>query len=91
VRVACRLREIREARGLSLSELAAELPVDADGKPVPRIYRGDLSRIERGTMLPRDDWLEALGRLYGVEPSTWYSPPAGAIAGVVIERDGGKS
>jgi hypothetical protein len=37
--------------------------------------------------LPRDEWLGVLERAYGAASSTWYMPPAGAVAGVVIESD----
>lgn len=78
MRIACRLREIRAERGLSLR----------DAERMTGIARTDLSKVERGRLLPRDDWLEELEEAYGAEHSTWYVPPAGAIAGVVIESDG---
>ena len=43
--------------------------------------------LERGRLLSRDEWLAAMERAYGADRSTWYVPPAGAIAGVVIESD----
>lgn len=75
------MREVREARGLSLGEIVARLPSDA------KIARGDLSRLERGRLLPPDEWVPLLELAYGTPESTWYTPPAGAVAGVAIERD----
>jgi transcriptional regulator with XRE-family HTH domain len=79
MRLACRLREIRQKRGLSIREMEAVSGID----------RAYLSQVERGTMLPRDEWVHRLERAYGAERSSWYIPPAGAIAGVVIESDVG--
>jgi transcriptional regulator with XRE-family HTH domain len=77
MRVACRLRELRLERGLSIRDMEAESGID----------RAYLSQLERGRLLPRDEWLDELEAAYGAERSTWYVPPAGAVAGVVIESD----
>lgn len=61
------LRELREARGLSLADVERKL------SHVP-INRARLSCIERGEELPRDAWLLPLVSVYGL-PSAWY--PAG--------------
>jgi transcriptional regulator with XRE-family HTH domain len=77
MRIACLLRDLRQARELSLRDV----------ERMTGIARTDLSKVERGRMLPRDEWLEALEQAYGADRLTWYVPPSGAIAGVVIEGD----
>lgn len=77
MRLACRLRELRLGRDLSIRDVEA----------LTGIARTDLSKVERGRLLPRDEWIEALEQAYGAESSSWYIPPAGAIAGVVIESE----
>ena len=62
MKLSCRLREIRGRR--SLRDLA-----DAAG-----INRGTLSMIETGRALPKDEWLEAIERVYGAPPEEWYPP-----------------
>lgn len=57
------MREIRQAAGLSLTEIS-----DATG-----LTRGDLSRIETGHGLPLDKHVPALESVYG-SASTWYPP-----------------
>lgn len=78
MRIDCRLRELRQGRGLSIRDVEAETGIP----------RGYLSQIENGRLLARDEWVARLEHVYGARASTWYLPPAGAIAGVVIERDG---
>lgn len=77
MRIACLLRELRQARELSLRDV----------ERLTGIARTDLSKVERGRLLPRDEWLPEMEKAYGAEHSSWYVPPAGAIAGVVIEGD----
>ena len=77
MRIACLLRELRKARDLSIRDV----------ERMTGNSRTDLSKVERGRMLPRDDWLVAMEHAYGADPSGWYMPPEGAIAGVVIESD----
>jgi transcriptional regulator with XRE-family HTH domain len=77
MRLACRLRELRLELGLSIRDMEAESGID----------RAYLSQLERGRLLPRDEWIEAIEEAYGADRSSWYVPPAGAIAGVVIELD----
>ncbi|MGH2715415.1 MAG: helix-turn-helix domain-containing protein [Thermoleophilaceae bacterium] len=81
MRLACRLRELREARELSLADVKAALPAGV------KASRGDLSRIERGMMLPPQKWVSALEAAYGAPSSSWYPSPEGAVAGVVILRE----
>jgi hypothetical protein len=69
---------------LSLSEIVAGMPTGPD---YPRIHRGDLSRLERGRLLPPDEWVPLLEAAYGAPQSSWYTPPPGTVAGVAIERD----
>jgi transcriptional regulator with XRE-family HTH domain len=78
VRLACRLRELREERGLSIRDVEARTGIS----------RGYLSHLERGRLLPRDEWVDALEAVYEAPSSSWYVPPAGMVAGVAIERDG---
>jgi transcriptional regulator with XRE-family HTH domain len=54
MRLACRLRELRLERGLSIRELETESGIN----------RAYLSQLERGRLLPRDEWIEALKRAY---------------------------
>jgi hypothetical protein len=85
MRLACRLRELRRERGLSLRELQESLRPARDRGV--KISRTDLSKVELGRLLPKDDWVPALEAAYGAPESSWYVPPAGAVAGVAIERD----
>jgi transcriptional regulator with XRE-family HTH domain len=78
MRLACRLRELRQARGLSIREVEERSGIN----------RAYLSPIENGRLLAKDEWVEALEEAYGAPESEWYLPPAGAVAGVAIERDG---
>lgn len=77
----CRLRELREAQKLSLADVKAALPERV------KLSRGDLSRVERGMMLPPEKWVPALEAAYGAPSSSWYPSPPGAVAGVVILRE----
>jgi transcriptional regulator with XRE-family HTH domain len=61
VRLACRLRELREERGLSIRDVEAR----------KGISRGYLSHLERGRLLPRDEWIDALEAVY--EAPDWSS------------------
>lgn len=63
MRLATRLRTLRVAAGLSLTETA-----DLTGVP-----KGDLSKIETGRALPRDEWVENLANAYGPADG-WYEP-----------------
>jgi helix-turn-helix protein len=86
MRLACRLRELRTARRLSLGDIRnAVLAIEPDAK----INRCDLSRLERGRLLAPDEWVPLLEQAYGAPLGEWYAPPAGAIVGVAIERDAG--
>ena len=60
MRVRCRLRDLRGDR--SLREVA-----EAAG-----VNRGELSKIENGRLLPRDEWLERIEQAYGAPPHDWY-------------------
>jgi transcriptional regulator with XRE-family HTH domain len=62
MRVACNLREIRGKR--QAVEIAR-----ASG-----INKGELSKIERGLALPRDEWIPALEAAYGAPAHDWYPP-----------------
>lgn len=61
-RLNCFLRELRGPA--SLREIAE----------VAEVNPGDLSRIENGTMIPRDEDVPALERAYGAPISSWYPP-----------------
>ena len=60
MKLRCLLREIRGRR--PLSALAAETGINA----------GELSKLETGRSLPRDEWLPALEAAYGVPKSEWW-------------------
>jgi transcriptional regulator with XRE-family HTH domain len=81
MRVSCRLRAIRLGLGFSIRDLEA----------MTGIAGTDLSKVERGRLLPRDEWISALEQAYGAPRSTWYVPPAGTIVGVVIKTDASAS
>lgn len=61
MKVICHLRELRGDRTLkSVSDQSG-------------IAISYLSQIERGTMLPRDEWIPALTAAYGAEVESWYA------------------
>lgn len=62
MRLVCHLRALRGER--TLLELAA----------VAHVSEGDLSKIERGIALPRDDQLDALEQAYGAPRYEWWPP-----------------
>lgn len=64
MRIACRLRELREALELSLRDVE-----EASG-----VNRGSLSAIETGHALPLDEWIPKLEDVYGAPVTDWYSP-----------------
>lgn len=63
MRVRCFLAEIRGPVSLRSIAEAAELNA------------GELSRIESGRALPRDEDVPALERAYGKSVAEWYPPP----------------
>lgn len=68
------LRALRGDRNLAeLARLAGTQGVTA----------AELSKIERGHELPRDEWREGLERAYGAPAHVWYPPEVL----LVIERD----
>jgi hypothetical protein len=76
VRVICHLREIRGKRGMrEISEAAGD---DKGG-----FNRGTLSMLERGRMLPKDEWVPRLEHAYGAPVTQWY--PAAVL--LVIQAD----
>jgi transcriptional regulator with XRE-family HTH domain len=62
MRVRCHLREIRGAR--SLRSIADEAGVNP----------GQLSMIEAGKTLPKDDEVPRLAKAYGRQFTDWYPP-----------------
>jgi transcriptional regulator with XRE-family HTH domain len=62
VRLICRLREHRGKRGLRET-------ADLIG-----MHAGQLSQIELGRMVPRDDQIALMEPVYGVPFEEWYSP-----------------
>lgn len=56
----CYLREIRGRR--SLKQLAERAGIN----------HGTLSMIERGRMLPKDEWVDAISQAYGEPFEKWY-------------------
>jgi hypothetical protein len=65
MRLRCYLREIRGTRPLrELVELCKEQDV--------KVNAGELSRIENGIALARDDQLPALVAAYGANVDDWY-------------------
>jgi transcriptional regulator with XRE-family HTH domain len=62
VRVRCFLRELRGPA--SIREVAERCELNP----------GELSRIENGTALPRDEDVPALERAYGAPITDWYPP-----------------
>lgn len=63
MRVRCFLKELRGPASLRSVAEAAEMNA------------GELSRIESGSALPRDEDVPALERAYGVPVTSWYPPP----------------
>jgi transcriptional regulator with XRE-family HTH domain len=63
LRIRTHLQRIRTARGLSVRDVYA-----ATG-----IAIGDVSRIEHGQQIPRDDQVEQMIGVYG-HPADWYPP-----------------
>jgi transcriptional regulator with XRE-family HTH domain len=63
VRIRCYLRPIRQSLALSIDEVAARTG----------LAKGEISMIERGHSVPRDDQLESLRSVYG-DPGGWYPP-----------------
>lgn len=60
MKVRCYLREIRGRRPLKEIAAAAE------------VNHGTLSMIERGRLLPKDEWIEPLEAAYGQPFERWY-------------------
>ena len=67
MRLNCRLREIRGKDSLR------------DYSTATGINRGQLSLIELGRLLPKDEWLPALERVYG-QPRTAFYDASGLLA-----------
>jgi transcriptional regulator with XRE-family HTH domain len=67
MRVVCHLRRLRGERKMLDLARAANVNV------------GDLSRIERGIMLPADHVIPDLERAYGVPREEWYASGTVAI------------
>lgn len=65
----CRLRQLREARGLSITQAERETGIS----------KGTLSAIERGKALPLDKHVSEIERVYGARLVEVYSP-AGLLA-----------
>lgn len=63
MRIACNLRRFREQKGISLR----------DAEVATGISRGQLSRIEKGRMLPTDSEAAKIAGVYGKPPITWYT------------------
>lgn len=64
MRVSCHLRDLRGKRTL------------ADLATVSNVAAAELSKIERGIQLPRDDQLAGLERAYGAVRTAFYSDAA---------------
>lgn len=62
MRLACHLRGLRGER--RLAELAR----------VAGVHEAELSKIERGIALPRDEWVAGLEEAYGAPVHEWYPP-----------------
>lgn len=62
MRVRCYLRDIRGRRSIRrISEASG-------------VNRGTLSAIERGHVLPKDEWIEGMEAAYGAPFEEWYPP-----------------
>lgn len=68
MKLICHLRTLRGDR--RLADVSAEA-----GVPI-----GQLSQIERGHLLPRDEWVPRLAAAYASEPADWY--PANALRAI---------
>lgn len=72
MRVACRLREIRGDRAL------------ADVARRAGVHAAELSKIERGLALPRDEWVPRLELAYRAPRAEWYPAAFTGADGTVL-------
>lgn len=72
-----RIRELREARGLTQEELAAEAGTTSQ----------QIGRLERGARSLRQDWMERIAAVLGVTPAELL-PQAGEAPGTVLTARG---
>lgn len=62
MRLRCHLREIRGDR--TIAEIARSA----------RVPEAELSKVERGLEVPRDEWVGPLEQAYGATLDQWYPP-----------------
>lgn len=74
MRLPCNLREIRGKRPMIEIARAA------------KVAEAELSKIERGLALPRDEWMDALEEAYGAPRHEWWPP---AVLVVLEAEDSG--
>lgn len=70
MRVRCYMRPVRLALGFSIQDVASRTGC----------AKGEISQMERGHLIPRDDQLGRLATVYG-DPAAWY--PAGVVQAVL--------
>jgi hypothetical protein len=76
VKLRCHLREARGDR--QLQSLVDEIQDSGTGREKTKPPGSpELSRIEQGYMLPRDEWLGAIAQVYGLDLDEMYDwqPP----------------
>ncbi|MEL1264926.1 helix-turn-helix transcriptional regulator [Pseudoxanthomonas putridarboris] len=73
-----RLREARQARGLTQAELGAVLGLEDENSAAPRI-----SRYERGDRMPDERTMEALAEALGL-PVAYFYAASDTLAEVIL-------
>lgn len=75
MRLKCHLHAIRGSR--PLRELA-----EASG-----VNRGELSKIENGRALPKDEWIPAIEEAYGAPVDRWYDWRPPQLVAVEVDEE----
>ncbi|WP_423156369.1 helix-turn-helix domain-containing protein [Stenotrophomonas maltophilia] len=73
-----RLREARQAKGMTQAELGAVLGLEDENSAAPRI-----SRYERGDRMPDEETMEALAEALGL-PVAYFHATSDTLAEVIL-------
>lgn len=85
MRLRCHLRDVRGER--QLAEVAAEVRALATGSEETKPPGSpELSRIEQGYMLPRDEWIGPIASVYGLELDEMYDWQPPQLIAVEMDR-----